>query len=124
MATCRRLHEAINAHDLERFAACFHLEYRSEQPAHPRRAFIGRSTVRRHWSRFFAEVPDFQADLLRVASDGDTEWAEWRWHGTLRSGEPFDVRGVTILGVQDAHIVWGRLYMEPVETDSTEHALA
>ena len=29
-----------------------------------------------------------------------------------------NMRGVMILGIQDGHIKWGRLYMEPIEEES------
>src|SRR6185312_2642333 len=44
-----RLLEALNAHDLDAFVACFHDAYESEQPAHPARAFSGRKQVRKNW---------------------------------------------------------------------------
>ena len=116
-----RLCDTINRHDLEAFADCFASDYQSEQPAHPRRAFKGRDTVRHHWSNFFRQVPDFQAELVRTCEDGETEWAEWRWHGTQVNGEAFDVRGVVIIGVRRGCIVWSRPYMEPVEMVSTVH---
>ena len=118
-----RQRDAINRHDLEAFVGCFASDYQSEQPAHPRRAFTGPETVRHHWSNFFQQVPDFQVELLRTCAHGDTEWAEWRWHGTQVNGEPFDIRGVVIIGLRQGSIAWGRLYMEPVEMQSTLHAL-
>jgi SnoaL-like domain len=45
-AVTERLLEALNAHDLEGQLACFHEDYRSEQPAHPERAFSGREQAR------------------------------------------------------------------------------
>lgn len=116
-----RLLKAINEHDLDGFAEAFASDYESQQPAHPSRAFTGRKTARAHWSNFFALVPDFTAEVLGAVSHGDTEWAEWRWHGTQADGAPFEVRGVIILGVRDGSIAWGRLYMEPVETVSQDH---
>jgi ketosteroid isomerase-like protein len=41
-----RLTAAQNAHDLEGMLACFHEDYRSEQPLHPARNFQGRDQVR------------------------------------------------------------------------------
>ncbi len=110
-----RLHEAINRHDLETFVACFAPDYRSEQPAHPHRAFTSREQVRTNWASFFAAVPDLHADVLSLAERGDTVWTEWHWRGTRRDGTPLDMRGVTLFGVQDDRIVWGRLYMEETE---------
>ena len=77
-----RLRDAQNAHDLDAFVACFDPGYRSEQPVHPDRAFVGSDQVRGNWAEVFAGVPDFRAELLRSARQGDTGWAEWHWHGT------------------------------------------
>jgi limonene-1,2-epoxide hydrolase len=111
-----RLRDAQNAHDLDAFVACFDPRYRSEQPVHPDRAFVGSDQVRANWSAVFAGVPDFHADLLRAAAHGDSGWAEWHWRGTRGDGTRLDMRGVTIFGVRDDRIVWGRLYLEDVET--------
>ena len=110
-----RLHRAQSQHDLESFVACFAPDYQSEQPIHPDRAFRGREQVRKNWSTVFSEMPDFQSELLRTTTEDDIAWAEWHWYGTLADGERFDWWGVTIFGVQDNQIRWGRLYMEPVQ---------
>ena len=44
-----RLLAAMNAHDLEAAVALFHENYRSEQPAHPGRAFVGRAQMHANW---------------------------------------------------------------------------
>jgi hypothetical protein len=110
-----RLRDAQNDHDLDAFVACFHPDYRSEQPVHPDRAFVGSEQARGNWAEVFAGVPDFQAELLRSADQGDTGWAEWHWHGTRTDGTRLDMRGVTIFGVRGDRINWGRLYLEDVE---------
>jgi ketosteroid isomerase-like protein len=115
LAVLDRLREAQNRHDLEAFVACFAPDYRSEQPAHPARAFRGREQVRANWAEVFRGVPDFRADVVAAAAAGDTAWTEWRWTGTHADGSPFDWRGVTRFGVRGGLLVWGRLYMEPVE---------
>lgn len=71
-----RLHDAMNRHDLEAFLEQFDPGYRSETPAHPARSFTGREQVRRNWSAVFESTPDFHADLLRTAVDGETVWTE------------------------------------------------
>jgi ketosteroid isomerase-like protein len=108
----------MNAHDLDAFVACFAPDYRSEQPAHPARAFRGSEQVRRNWDGVFAGVPDFRAELLLswVADDG-VEVGEWRWRGSHTDGSPFAMDGVIVLGITGDQIAWGRLYMEPVEQD-------
>jgi len=73
-----RLAAAMNAHDLDAAAGFFHEHYRSEQPAHPARAFTGRAQMRANWQAMFAEVPDLHAEICRPAHDGDTTWTEWR----------------------------------------------
>jgi ketosteroid isomerase-like protein len=105
----------MNAHDLEAHVACFHPDYRSEQPAHPNRGFGGREQVEKNWAALYGGIPDFHAELLAITAQGDTAWAEWHWTGTPAGGAPFDMRGVTLLGVADDRIAWGRLYMEEVE---------
>jgi hypothetical protein len=110
-----RLERAMNAHDLEAFLACFHSEYRSEQPAHPNRGFGGREQVEKNWAAMFAGIPDFHAELLASAVADDTVWAEWHWTGTREDGSAVDLRGVTLFGTEGREIAWGRLYMEDVE---------
>jgi limonene-1,2-epoxide hydrolase len=110
-----RLRDAQNRHDLDAFLACFDPEYRSEQPLHPGRAFVGSQQVRTNWAAVFAGVPDFHAELLRSASEGGTGWAEWHWHGTRLDGTRLEMRGVTVFGIRSDRIVWGRLYLEDVE---------
>ena len=64
----------MNAHDLEAFLACIHPEYRSEQPVHPERGFGGRDQVEKNWAAMFSGIPDFRAETLDTAVDGDTAW--------------------------------------------------
>ena len=111
----RRILAALNAHDLDAFVACFAPGYRSEQPAHPARAFIGSDQVRRNWAGVFSGVPDFHAELLTEAALENVEVGEWRWTGHHTDGSAFAMAGVIVVGVEADEIVWGRLYMEPVE---------
>ena len=110
-----RLHEAMNAHDIEAFVACFAEDYDSAQPAHPDRAFRGREQVRANWSAVFTGVPDFRAELVRVDAVGDTAWSEWHWEGTQTDGGRLDMAGVIVFGVRDGRFAWARLYVEPIE---------
>jgi ketosteroid isomerase-like protein len=111
-----RLREAINGHDVDAFVALFDPDYRSEQPAHPARAFQGADQVRENWTSVFSGIPDITAKLLVSATtDEGVEVGEWHWHGTHLDGSPFSMRGVIVVGVNDGRIAWGRLYMEPVE---------
>ena len=105
----------MNDHDIDAFVACFATEYRSDQPAHPGRAFEGNEQVRQNWTGVFAGVPDFRAELLISTALDDLEIGEWRWHGTYTDGSPFAMAGVIVLGIADERVAWGRLYMEPVE---------
>lgn len=115
LTVLERLHTAMNQHDLEAMLECFDPEYRSEQPLHPNRGFGGKEQVRKNWSRMLDSFPDFEAQLLGHASSGGTVWSEWRW-----SARGLNMMGVTLLGVRGGRIVWGRLYMEPVEEDGED----
>jgi ketosteroid isomerase-like protein len=110
-----RLTAAQNAHDLEAMLACFHADYRSEQPLFPSRTFQGVEQVRTNWSALFEAIPDFHAELVRFAAEGDTLFAEVHWTGTKANGEALDERGVFIAGVTDDRIAWARLYVAEVE---------
>ena len=110
-----RLHEAMNAHDIDAFVDCFDEDYDSEQPAHPDRAFRGREQVRQNWSAIFAGVKDFGAELVTAVGSGDMEWSEWRWRGTQEDGSRLDMAGVIVFGIRDDRVAWARLYVETVE---------
>jgi ketosteroid isomerase-like protein len=110
-----RLHHAMNRHDLKAFLDCFDPDYRSEQPVHPKRGFGGREQVERNWSALFDGIPDFHAELLATAAEGDTLWSEWHWIGTRTGEAPLEMRGVTLFRIEGGRIVSGRLYMEEVE---------
>src|SRR5436189_295130 len=83
-----RLAAAVNAHDLDAVAGLIHEDYRSEQPAHPGRAFAGRAQMLANWEAMLAGIPDFRAEICRSVQDGDTAWTEWRWSGTRTDGRP------------------------------------
>lgn len=105
-----RMREALNRHDLDAFLECFDENYQSEQPIHPNRGFGGKEQVRKNWSSMFESFPDFEAQLLRHATDEGTAWSEWHWRAT-----GLNMAGVVLMGVEDDRIAWARLYMEPVE---------
>jgi ketosteroid isomerase-like protein len=115
-----RLTAAQNAHDLEAMLACFHEDYRSEQPSFPARNFQGVAQVRANWSALLEGIPDFHAEILRSAVDGDTVFVEIHWTGTKADGAPFEDRGVLIMGVRDDRIAWGRLYAAEVEREGAD----
>jgi ketosteroid isomerase-like protein len=112
-----RLASLMNEHDLPAAAALLHQDYRSEQPVHPGRAFVGRAQMQANWTAMFEGIPDFHAEVVRSVRDGETVWTEWHWTGSRTDGEPFDVRGVTLFEVRQGQIVAGRLYMEDVVRD-------
>jgi ketosteroid isomerase-like protein len=106
--------------DLERQLGLFKEDYRSEQPVHPARTFSGREQVRENWSKLYESIPDFQAELLRHAFVGEEECGEWIWRGTKEDGTPLEERGVTIMGIRDGQIAWGRLYLEETEREGAD----
>jgi ketosteroid isomerase-like protein len=114
-AVVERFVAALNDHDIDSFVACFAPDYRSEQPAHPDRAFGGRDQVRQNWSMLFRDLPDIHADLLRTAVEADTVWAELRIHGHRSDGSELDLRGVIVHGIRDDQVGWARLYLEDTE---------
>lgn len=73
-AVIHRLQDAMNRHDLDALVECFDTDFRSEQPAHPARAFRGNEQVRKNWSTMFHGIPDFEAEVLGAVSAGDMVW--------------------------------------------------
>ena len=115
-----RLTAAQNAHDLEGMLACFHEDYRSEQPMYPARTFRGIDQVRSNWSQLLENIPDFRSQIIRSAVDADTVFVEVHWTGTKADGAPLEERGVLIMGVRENRIAWGRLYAEEVEREGAD----
>lgn len=116
LAVVERIQRAVNEHDLDALGECFNVNYLSEQPARPDRAFRGRGQMRKNWAQIFSAVPDIHTDVLHCAVDGDTVWTEWNQQGTLPDGSPFHNVMVTIAGVERDEVVWMRLFMDQVRT--------
>jgi ketosteroid isomerase-like protein len=110
--------KATNDHDIDALVACFAEDYENETPAHPARGFRGRDQVRRNWEQIFAFVPDIQAEVLRLAIDGETAWTEWQMTGTRKDGTAHLMRGVILFGVRDGVARWARFSLEPVDADA------
>jgi ketosteroid isomerase-like protein len=106
-----RMVQASNRHDLEAMVAFYAPDYRSEQPIHPERNFVGPAGVRNNWNSFFTTIPDIQVEVLGEVEEGDTVWAELLYHGTRTDGKKHAVRGVTLMGIQADQIIWARLYI-------------
>jgi ketosteroid isomerase-like protein len=119
-AVMDRLTAAQNAHNLEGMLACFHEDYRSEQPQFPARTFEGIGQVRANWSALLDAVADFHAEVLRSAVDGDVVFLEIHWTGTKADGTPLDERGVVVMGIREDRISWGRLYVDEVEREGAD----
>ena len=119
--TIERLRDAMNRHDPEGMAATMTPGYRSEQPVHPNRRFVGNQQVVANWTEMFRGIPDVSAEVLAEATDGRTSLAEWRWTGHYLDGSEFLSRGVCVVGLDDDGLIeWQRLYIEPVEENSAE----
>jgi predicted SnoaL-like aldol condensation-catalyzing enzyme len=110
-----RMIQSLNRHDLDAMVALFAPNFRSEQPLHPERNFTGQAGVRKNWSFFFTTIPDIQVEILNEVTESDTVWTELHYYGTQTDGKKFNVRGVTIQGIQADQIIWARLYIEPVQ---------
>ena len=61
-----RLQVAINAHDLDRFTACFAEGYCGEIPSHPARVFVGSEQVRRNWAQILGAMLQNVIQLLHA----------------------------------------------------------
>src|SRR4051812_45415704 len=109
----------MNRHDPEGMAATMTPDYRSDQPVHPNRHFVGNRQVVANWTEMFRGVPDLVSELLAEATEGRTSLAEWRGGGHPPGGPRVTMWGVPLAGVGDGGALgWERLYVEPVEQGS------
>ena len=76
--------------------------------------------MRANWSALLEAIPDFHAEILRSAVDGDIVFVEVHWTGTKADGAPLDERGVIVMGIRDDRISWGRLYVDEVEREGAD----
>jgi predicted SnoaL-like aldol condensation-catalyzing enzyme len=117
-ATISNLVDAMNAHDAERMTACFTPDYRSEQPTHPNRQYVGWDTLASIWGDLFRAVPDLRGEVVAEVPDGPNVWVEWHWHGHYTEGSLFEMRGIARTELTDDGLVAAqRLYGELVEQD-------
>jgi predicted SnoaL-like aldol condensation-catalyzing enzyme len=114
-AVFERMIEAANRHDPETMVAYFAPDYRSEQPVHPERNFVGRAGVRNNWSFFFTTIPDIQIEILSEVAEGDTVWAELHYHGMRTDGAKHVMQGVIIARIQGEQIASMKVYIEDVK---------
>jgi hypothetical protein len=68
----------------------------------------------------FESIPDFRAELVRLAVVGNEEWSEWIWYGTKEDGTALEERGVIIFGIRDGRFAWARLYLEETEREGAD----
>ena len=115
-ATISQVLEAMNTHDAQRLGALFAADYRSEQPTHPDREYVGRDTLVAIWGDLFTAVPDLSGEVLAEVPDDGRLWVEWHWAGHYTDGSPFEMRGVSITTLdEDGLVAAQRLYAELVE---------
>jgi ketosteroid isomerase-like protein len=95
-------------------------ESHREQPLFPARTFHGVGQVRANWSAMLDAIPDFHAEILRSAVDGDTIFVEIHWSGTKADGAPLEERQVLTMGTRDDRLAWGRLYVDEVEREGAD----
>ena len=115
-ATISKLLDAMNAHDGEGMATLFSPDYRSEQPTHPNREYVGRDTLTSIWGDLFRAVPDHTGEVVAEVPDGANVWVEWYWHGHHTDGSLFEMRGIARTELtDDGRVAAQRLYAELVD---------
>src|SRR2546428_8026690 len=60
----------------------------------------------------------------REAVEGDTVWAELRYHGTQVDGKKQVTRGVTLSGIQGEQIVWAKLDRKSTRLNSSHDQIS
>src|SRR4051794_41935947 len=104
----------MNRHDPEGMAATMTPGYRSDQPVHPNRHFVGNQQVVANWTEMFRGVPDLVSEVLAEATDGRTSLAEWRWAGHHVDGSEVTMWGVPLAGGGDVGLLaWQGRFLGP-----------
>jgi len=111
----KKLHKAMNEHNLDAMLGCVDPGYVSEQPFYPDRNFAGREQMKKNWTWILENYPDFSSSLKRYSVSNDTIWAEWHWTGTKADSSQLNMVGVTIFKVAGGRITNGRLFMKSIE---------
>jgi limonene-1,2-epoxide hydrolase len=108
-----RLHTALNTRDLTNLLHCLQVDFEQIHPARPGTDTTGLEAARAEWDAIFDAYPDFRADLLRQAIEGNTIWTEWHWFGKQAGGQTGSLNrvGVIVYGVEEGLLAWGREYM-------------
>lgn len=107
-----RLHTALNTRDLTNLVHMLQVDYEFVEPAQPGGGTVGIEAARQRWDQLFQAYPDFRADLIRQAVEGNTIWSEWHWKGSGNGNTSrLDRAGVLIFGVEEGLIAWTRSYM-------------
>jgi hypothetical protein len=106
-----RFHTVLNARDLTNLLHLLQIDFERFYPAQPDDNTVGLEPVREKWDQLFTTYPDFRADLLAQAIEGNMIWSEWRWQGESTSGQKLNQVGVLIFGVEDGLLAWSRSYM-------------
>ncbi len=108
-----RLHTALNTRDITNLLHCLQVDYERILPTQKGKNTTGLEAAREEWDTIFTRYPDFQADLLRQAIEGNTIWTEWHWHASAPGGQSGGLNraGVIIFGVEEGLLAWGREYM-------------
>lgn len=109
-----RMHTALNSRDLTNLLKLMQVDFELTRPAAPGTDTTGLEPVRENWDNIFTKYPDFHADLLRQALEGNIIWSEWRWYGKSENGDTINQAGVIIMGIEQGLIAWTRSYMHDV----------
>lgn len=93
-----RLVLAMNAHDLVAAACLIHEDDRSEQPAHPGRAFVGRADMRANREAMFAGFPIFTPSSVDRSKTG-------RRRGANGAGQALAMTGSASSRIVSPHLL-------------------
>jgi limonene-1,2-epoxide hydrolase len=108
-----RFHTALNTRDLTNLIHLLQVDFERFYPAQQEEETTGLEAVRAKWEEIFNMYPDFRADLLRQAIEGNVIWSEWRWYGQRGDGQEgrFEQMGVIVFGVEEGLLAWSRSCM-------------
>jgi uncharacterized protein (TIGR02246 family) len=102
--TAIALFETLNSRDVTALASLFAEDSVFHFPG--QKTLLGRERIEKFFITLFFKFPRLVFSVVRIISDAKCAALEWTNEGETRAGKPYRNAGVTVVGIDDDHIVY------------------